>query len=323
MRARAFWVEEPGRGSIRTTELTAPLAEQVLVRTSFSAVSRGTESLVFTGRVPHSEFERMRCPHQEGEFPAAVKYGYSNVGHVLEGRPELRGKDVFCLFPHQTAYVVAASQVIPLPDGVSPARAVLAANVETALNALWDARPLPGDRVSVIGAGVVGSLVAYLCGRIPGTEVTLIDLRPERVELARALGVTFATPQAARGERDLVFHASGNPAGLRTALALASRDASVIELSWFGDREVTLPLGEAFHARRLSLRSSQVGTVSPHARARYDHRARLELALALCADPALDALFTGESDFDELPTLMPKLASGALDALCHRLRYAA
>jgi threonine dehydrogenase-like Zn-dependent dehydrogenase len=273
--------------------------------------------------VPPSEFERMRCPHQDGDFPGAVKYGYSNVGRVLEGDPELKGKDVFCLFPHQSAYVVAASQVIPLPAGVSPERAVLAANVETALNALWDARPLPGDRISVVGAGVVGSLVAHLCSKIPGTDVTLIDLRPERAELARAFGVTFAMPDAAPGERDLVFHASGNPGGLRTALSLASREASVIELSWFGDREVTLPLGEAFHVRRLSLRSSQVGTVSPHARARYDHRARLELALTLCADPALDALFTGESDFDELPTLMPRLASGSLGALCHRLRYPA
>ena len=321
MQARAFWVVEPGRGEIRALELARPRRDEVLVRTSFSAVSRGTEALVFTGHVPPSEFERMRCPHQDGSFSGAVKYGYSNVGRVLEGPPELEGKDVFCLFPHQTAYVVAASQVVPLPAGVSPSRAVLAANVETALNATWDARPLAGDRVGVVGAGVVGALVAYLCAKIPGTHVTLIDVRPERAELARALGVRFSTPDAASGERDLVFHASGNPAGLRTALSLASRDSSVLELSWFGDRDVTLPLGEAFHVRRLSLRSSQVGTVSPNARARYDHRARLALALELCADPALDSLFTGESDFDELPLLMPELANGSRAPLCHRLRY--
>jgi threonine dehydrogenase-like Zn-dependent dehydrogenase len=319
--ARAFWVEQPGRGEIRAAELRAPNAGEVLVQTAFSAVSRGTESLVFTGHVPESEFARMRCPHQEGEFPGPLKYGYSNVGRVSEGPPELVGRDVFCLFPHQTAYVVAASQVVPLPEGVPASRAVLAANVETALNALWDARPLAGDRISVVGAGVVGSLVAYLCRRIPGTEVSLIDLRPERAELARALGVAFEAPGEARGERDLVFHASASTAGLRSALGLAGRDASVIELSWFGDKEVCLPLGEAFHVERLSLRSSQVGTVSPRARARYDYRGRLTLALSLCGDPTLDALFSGESEFEALPALMPELASGSRDALCHRLRY--
>lgn len=320
-RARAFWVKEPGHGEIRATELREPRAAEVLVQASFSAVSRGTEALVFTGRVPETEFERMRCPHQDGDFPGPVKYGYSNVGRVIAGEPALIGRDVFCLFPHQTAYVVAARDVVPLPDGVPASRAVLGANVETALNALWDARPLPGDRVSVVGAGVVGSLVAYLCGRIPGTDVTLIDVRPERAPVARALGVAFEAPDRARAERDLVFHASASPAGLRSALALASRDATVIELSWFGDREVSLPLGAAFHVRRLALRSSQVGTVSPNARPRYDYRARLELALELCRDAALDALFSGESAFDDLPSLMPALASGARDALCHRLRY--
>jgi NADPH:quinone reductase-like Zn-dependent oxidoreductase len=321
MKARAFWVKEPGRGEIRQISLPTPSAGEVLVTTSFSAVSRGTESLVFTGHVPPSEFQRMRCPHQEGDFPAPVKYGYSSVGRVHRGPRELEGKDVFCLFPHQTAYVVPSSAVVPLPPAVPPARAVLAANLETALNALWDARPLPGDRVSVVGGGVVGALVAYLSGKIPGTEVTLIDRLPERAELARALGVRFATPDSAEPERDLVFHASGNPAGLTLALSLAGRDASVVELSWFGDREVTLPLGEAFHVKRLAVRSSQVGSISPHARPRYDYRARLELALRLCADDALDALFTGESDFEELPALMPELASGARPALCHRLRY--
>lgn len=319
--ARAFWVREPGHGEIRASELREPGPGEVLIQTSFSAVSRGTEALVFGGHVPESEFGRMRCPHQDGDFPGPVKYGYSNVGRVLAGPRELIGRDVFCLFPHQTAYVVAETQVVPLPEGVPAWRAVLAANVETALNALWDARPLAGDRVSVVGAGVVGSLVAYLCRSIPGTEVTLIDIRPERAELARALGVGFEAPSQARGERDLVFHASATPAGLECALALASRDASVIELSWFGDRKVTLPLGAAFHVKRLSLRSSQVGTVSPHARPRFDYRGRLALALALCADPALDALFSGESAFDELPRLMPELASGSRDALCHRLRY--
>ena len=321
VRARAFWVIRPGSGELREHELGAPGAGEALVRTVFSAVSRGTEALVFHGRVPASEHERMRCPHQEGSFPGPVKYGYASVGRVLEGSSELRGRSVFCLYPHQDLYVVPESALVPLPAGVPEARAVLAANLETALNALWDARPLLGDRVSVVGGGVVGCLAAYLASRVHGAEVELVDVREERAELAAALGFGFALPARARAERDIVLHASASAEGLSTALGLAARDAEIVELSWFGDREVSLPLGEAFHQRRLTLRSSQVGGVSPNARPRFDHRRRLELALSLCSDPALDRLVSGESQFEALPELMPRLADAKSGALCHRLKY--
>jgi len=319
--ARAFWVVEPGRGELRSEQLRTPAAGEVLVRTLYSAVSRGTESLVFHGRVPLSEAHRMRCPHQVGEFPGPVKYGYSSVGLVEAGSAELVGQRVFCLFPHQSAYVVPALAVLPLPQGVPPERAVLAANLETAINALWDAAPRLGDRVAVVGAGVVGCLCAYLLARHPGVSVELVDLRPERAAVARAFGASFALPEDARPERDLVVHASGSEAGLRTSLSLAGTDATVLELSWFGDHSVTLPLGAAFHVRRLSLRSSQVGTLSPRARARFDHRARLALALELCRDPALDCLIETETQFQNLPDVMPQLASPESGSLAHRLRY--
>jgi NADPH:quinone reductase-like Zn-dependent oxidoreductase len=318
--ARAFWVTGPGAGEIREEALPAIRQGEVLVRAFFSAVSRGTEALVFQGRVPASEHERMRCPHQAGSFPAPVKYGYASVGRVAEGPHDLRDRAVFCLYPHQTAYVVPEAAVVPLPEGVPPERAVLAANMETAVNALWDGPPLVGDRVSVVGAGVVGSLVAYLARRA-AHDVELIDVRAERATVADALGVRFAKPEAASPERDLVFHASGSGDGLKTALRLATTEATVVEVSWFGDAPVTLALGEAFHARRLRLRSSQVGLVSPAARRRFTLRARLELALSLCRDPLLDILFSGESRFEALPQTMTELASPAGGALCHRIRY--
>jgi NADPH:quinone reductase-like Zn-dependent oxidoreductase len=291
-----------------------------LVRTLYSAVSRGTESLVFQGRVPVSEYQHMRCPHQVGEFPGPVKYGYSSVGVVQSGSAELLGRPVFCLFPHQSAYVVPAHAVLPVPAGVPPERAILAANMETAINAIWDAAPRLGDRVTVVGAGVVGCLCAYLLGRHPGVAVELVDLR-ERAEIARAFGASFALPEHAQRERDLVLHASGSEAGLCTSLQLAGREATVLELSWFGDVPVSLPLGAAFHVHRLCLRSSQVGTVSPRARARFDHRARLALALELCQDPLLDHLLDGESRFENLPESMSQLLLPGSGALCHRLRY--
>ncbi|HEY4107345.1 MAG TPA: zinc-binding alcohol dehydrogenase, partial [Polyangiaceae bacterium] len=260
-RARAFWIVEPGRGEIREESLAAPASGEVLVRTLYSAVSRGSESLVFRGRVPESERARMRCPFQVGEFPGPVKYGYASVGVVEAGLAELVGARVFCLFPHQSAYVVNARAVVPIPAEVPPERAVLAANLETALNAIWDAELRIGDRVSVVGAGVLGCLCAHLLAQQVGVEVELIDVNAERAAIAGTLGARFAVPERAECERDLIFHASASEAGLRTCLELAAPEATVLELSWFGDAEPRLPLGAAFHQKRLTLRSSQVGTV--------------------------------------------------------------
>ena len=321
MLARAFWTVAKGRGEVLDETLPAPNADEVLVETQFSAVSRGTESLVFNGRVPKSEFARMRCPHQVGDFPAPLKYGYANVGRVVAGAPGLLGQSVFCLFPHQTAYVVPAAEVVPLPPGVTPERAVLAANLETAVNAIWDGVPRLGDRVSIVGVGVLGALVAYLVRHVAAVAVELVDRRPERNDVARAFGTSFAPPESAEGERDLVFHASGTAEGLRTALSLAGKEGVVVELSWFGDADPSVPLGGSFHSQRLTLRGSQVGSLSPNARPRFTRRSRLELALSLCSDPALDVLFSSESTLDELPQAMPRLSAPDSGALCHRVRY--
>jgi len=291
------------------------------VRALYSALSRGTETLVFRGEVPPAEYARMRAPFQCGDFPAPVKYGYIGVGEVEDGPPELRGRKVFCLHPHQTRYVVPAAAVHALPEGVPPQRAVLAANLETAINGLWDAAPRIGDRIAVIGAGALGCLVAWLAGRVPGCEVELIDTNPRRAGVASALGVAFAAPAAARRDADLVIHASGSPAGAALALELAAFEATVLELSWFGTRAVPLALGAGFHANRLTLKSSQVGTVAAAQRARWSRERRLALALRLLADPAPDALVTGEDRFDDLPRVMARLAGAPADAICHRIAY--
>lgn len=319
--AHAFWVREPGRGEIREVGLPEPGPGDVFVRTVRSGISRGTETLVFRGGVPASERARMRAPFQEGDFPGPVKYGYLNVGLVEHGPPELRGRTVFCLYPHQTAYVVPAAAVTALPEGVPAARAVLAGTVETAVNALWDAAPLVGDRVTVVGAGMVGCCVARLLRRFPGVRVTLVDVDARRGAVADALGVDFALPDDAGGGRDLVVHTSATSAGLQRSLELLAPEGTVVELSWYGDTEVRLSLGGAFHAGRLGIRSSQVGTVSPARAARRTMADRLALALELLRDPAFDALLTGESGFDELPQVLPRLASGDLPALCHTIAY--
>src|SRR3954469_7100301 len=313
MDAHAFWLRAPGRGEIRPVELPAPGRDEVLVRTLRAGVSRGTETLMFRGGVPP------RAPFQDGDLPGPVKYGYLNVGAVEEGPPELRGRTVFCLYPHQTAYVVPAGAVAVVPEGVPPARAVLAGTVETAVNALWDAAPLLGDRVAVVGAGMVGCCVARLLGRFPAVEVTLVDVDPGRAEVAAALGVDFALPDEADGGRDLVVHASATSAGLQRSLELLVPEGTVIDLSWYGDSEVQLSLGGAFHSGRLGIRASQVGTLSPARSGRRTTAERLALALDLLRDPAFDALVTGQSRFDELPGVMARLADGSLPALCHTI----
>lgn len=319
-RSRAFWTVAAGRGEIRTEALQPPGPGEVRVRTDYSAVSRGSESLVFRGGVPPTEFERMRAPFQRGAFPFPVCYGYACVGEVVDGPPEWSGRRVFCLHPHQDHFVVPADAVVPLPDGVPADRAVLAANLETALNGVWDGRPGPGDRIAIVGGGVVGLLVGALVAALPGVDATVIDIDTDRQPIAEALGLAFAPPGAAPADCDVVFHASGRPEGLSTALECAGFEASVIEMSWYGDVAVTAALGGPFHARRLSMKSSQVGHVPPERAPRWSRRRRLATALSLLADARYDVLISGESPFDELPDLMPRLqASGS--ALCHRIRY--
>ena len=321
--ARSLWYSGASRAEIREEPLAEPGPGEVRVRALYSAISRGTERLVFAGRVPESEYERMRAPFMGGAFPFPVKYGYAVVGRVERGPPELMDRMVFALHPHQSVFGLPVEAAALVPERVPPARAVLAANMETALNAVWDGAPGPADRIAVVGGGVVGALVAWLCGRVPGAQVTLIDVEASRADLAHALGVGFAAPEVASEDCDLVVHASGTAAGLATALALAGDEATVLEVSWYGAGEVPVPLGGAFHSRRLKLVSSQVGRVAPSHRARWTRRRRLAAALDLLADPALDALLAPAIAFDDLPARLPDILAPESGVLCQLVQYPA
>ncbi|MCE2919076.1 MAG: zinc-binding alcohol dehydrogenase [Roseomonas sp.] len=325
-KARALWTIAPGMAELRTETLPARAPDQVLARMLASGISRGTERLVLAGKVPENQWGTMRCPLQAGDFPFPVKYGYSGVARVIEGPAALQDRRVFCLHPHQDVFIAPAAMCIAIPDAVPDTRAVLGANMETALNILWDARPLAGERALVIGAGVVGLLVAYLLARIPAMAVTIIDPDASRRAIAEQFGVAFAAPEAAPAEQELIIHASANPAGLRQALQCAAFEARIIEASWFGATEVALPLGEAFHSRRLRLISSQVGAVAPAMRGRRSFGERMAQALALLADPALEALVGPATPFQDLPQALPSLlnpAPGTPAPLCPLVTYGA
>jgi NADPH:quinone reductase-like Zn-dependent oxidoreductase len=319
--AQALWYVARRRAELRAADLPPLARQEARVRTLWSGISRGTERLVFEGRVSAGESQRMRAPMQEGDFPYPVKYGYCAVGVVEEGLPALQGRTVFALHPHQDRFVAPASLLAPVPESVPARRAVLAANMETALNALWDSGAGPGDRIVVIGAGVVGLLVGYLAARLPGADVTMVDIDLSRAGIAQHLGCDFQKPLDAPGEADVVFHASATGSGLACALACAGDEATIVEVSWYGDAEVTAPLGLDFHSRRLKLISSQVGQVAPSRRPRWSHRRRMEKALSLLPDERLDALITEEVPFAELPNALPRVFGAKAPGLATAVRY--
>lgn len=318
--ATALWIEAPRSVRLRREPLPPLGEEEVEIEALFSGISRGTERIVFEGKVPESEVERMRCPLQAGDFPAPVKYGYAAVGRVVSGSPELKGRPVFCLHPHQDRFAAPKDMIAALPDGVPPERAVLGANMETALNIVWDAGVLPGDRVAVVGAGVVGLLAARLAAKVPGTAVTLVDVDPAKQELAEGFGCRFAGPDERPQDCDVVIHSSGQPSGLDSALEMAGFEATVVEASWYGEKPVTVELGGPFHSRRLRLVSSQVGTVAAARRARRTHGQRLAQALGFLADPALDRLISGETAFSDIAGAYAGILADPA-TLCHRIRY--
>ena len=322
--ARALWLTDVARCELREADLELPGPQEVLVEASFGAISRGTEALVAAGGVPRSEYERMRCPLQSGAFPFPVKYGYATVGTVRAGPRERIGETVFCLHPHQDRYVAPSAMAIAVPDCVPARRAVLAANMETALNGIWDADLLPGDKVAIVGGGLVGLLVAYLAAAIPGTEVTVVDIDPARGLIAAALGAGFVEPGdpslSASSDSDVVIHASASSEGLRTAIGLAGFEARIVEMSWYGEAMATVPLGGAFHSQRLSIVGSQVGHVCAPRRARWPLSRRMATALSLLDDERLDSLFSGETRFAELPSTYADILDDAA-TLCHRIVY--
>ncbi|MCF6368016.1 zinc-dependent alcohol dehydrogenase [Rhizobium halophilum] len=318
--ATALWIESAGHCALRQEELPQRLSGEVRVRALFSGVSRGTEALVFYGQVPETEFDRMRGPHQMGEMSFPVKYGYAVIGLVEEGPEALVGKKIFCLHPHQDQFCVPVEEVQVLPDNLPSDRAVLAANMETALNIVWDAGVLPGDRVAVFGAGVVGLLVAYVTSRVPATETVICDTAPTRADVAKALGITFCSPSDVPEDCDILINASASPAALQNALSHAGFEARIVEASWYGDKIVELPLGRAFHAKRLSIISSQVGAVAAVRRARWSFGRRMGKALQLLGDERLDNLISGETSFASIPDVYGSIL-GSPKTLCHRIRY--
>lgn len=316
MQAQAFWITARQQSEVRNISLNSSHVKGYLLTMLYSGISRGTERLVYNGLLPAPDRDFMRCPNMEGDFPYPVKYGYCAVARLETGKD--KGRIAFCLHPHQTHFY--ADNYNLLPDNLPPERAVLAANMETALNAVWDGGVLPGAKVVIIGAGVVGLLIGYLCARIHGVEAWVIDINQTRKTLVENLGCKFQKPLDAPYDADVVFHTSATNSGLACALACAGQEAKVVEVSWFGDNEPNVPLGAGFHPKRLQLISSQVGSIAPINRPRWDYARRMSKALDFLADDTLDALITHEVKFNDLPNEYAALLTNQ-DVLTARVKY--
>ncbi|MGI9523541.1 MAG: zinc-dependent alcohol dehydrogenase [Hyphomicrobiaceae bacterium] len=305
--AQALWHSRPGVCELRSEALQPLGQDEVCVKADFSGISRGTERLVLSGHVPVSEREHMRAPFQAGPFSFPVKYGYSAAGRIIDGPPDGIGQRVFCLYPHQDTFVVPSSAVTLVPDHIPLRRATLAANMETALNALWDAGVQPGSDIAVVGGGVVGLLTAHLAARMPGVIVTLVDNNPLRSAIAEDLGLRFVLPGDLPRDCDVVFHTSASGGGLDTAIACAGIEATVLEMSWYGDRAISAHLGGPLHSKRLRLVASQVGRVAPTMRSRWSLRRRLDKAISLLDDSRLDCIVASDLPFANAAEMFPKV----------------
>lgn len=316
---RALWIAEAGRAELREEALTPLEDGWCRVDAIYSAVSPGTERLVANGRVPEEIADVMRCPYMDGSFAFPLKYGYSMVGRVSEGPEDVRGRLVHVLHPHQSRFDVRVGDVRFVPDAISPDRATLASNLETAVTALWDSRIVAGERALVIGFGIVGSLVARLLSRVPGVEVDVLDRDASKRHLATRLG--FAAIDEPRADYDVAFGASGSPDEVQTAIDAVGVEGRIVELSWLGMRESRVLLGGSFHSGRKQLVASQVSNIPPYLRGRWDHARRTRLVFSLLRDPVFDRHITRTIAFDEMPRFIEELCGGESDGLSVTVRY--
>jgi len=319
--ARALWFKAYDHAEILKERLPLLKPGWCKLQTFFSAISPGTERLVYSGDVPENLRQEMKCPYMGGEFPFPVKYGYSLIGKITEGPKQSIGKIVHVLHPHQDQCIVHMEDTFPIPPRVPPPRGTLASNLETAVNAIWDSNVTIGERALLIGFGIVGSLVARLLSFIPGVQLQVVDTNPSKITLAEKMGFEACNPEKVSGNFDLAFHASGSSDGLQLAIDKVGCEGRIIELSWYGTDKVSLSLGGTFHSQRKTIHSSQVSTVSPRQRPRWDRRRRKSLVFKLLERPEFDSHITHSVPFTKLPDLYGKLKAYPTEGLSYLVRY--
>lgn len=324
MQSKSLWFKNQFH-AVMETEMLPVLPpnkkkNSCLIKTLFTAISPGTEYLVYSGGVPKKLYVEMRCPYMGGDFSFPIKYGYSLVGQVLDGPTSLKGKLIHTLHPHQDYARISAEDVYVIPDGISPQRATLASNMETALNAIWDSGVNIGDKVLIVGFGIIGSLIARILSFIPQVEVDVLDVQPAKITLIEQLGFSIYKEEKEK-KYDLAFHTSGSGPGLQTSINNVGLEGKIIETSWYGDKEVNLCLGETFHSQRKLIISSQVSHLPACKSARWDYKRRKEVVFQLLLHPEFDAHITHTIAFHNLPKLFQSLKKNRCQELSYLVYY--
>ncbi len=315
----ALYFTAPRQITLRPEPCPAPGPGEVRVRTRLSAISPGTEMLIYRGQMPSGMAADETLAALRGDLTYPLKYGYAAVGEVVDLGPGVAsdwfGRLVFAFQPHQRCFVASVTALHPLPDDVPPERAVLLPNMETAVNLLMDGAPLIGERVVVLGQGVVGLLTTALLARFPLAALVTFDRYPLRRQMGLDLGATLSLDplasdavEAARAHlgaqgfydgADLTYEVSGNPQALDLALQLTGFAGRVILGSWYGTKRAALDLGGRFHRSRIRLISSQVSTLAPEHTARWDKARRLDVAWQMLRDLPPIAWITHRIPFDQ------------------------
>jgi 2-desacetyl-2-hydroxyethyl bacteriochlorophyllide A dehydrogenase len=319
--AKSLWFEEAGKAVFREDELPDLRKGWCCIDTSYSAISPGTERLVFLGDVPNDLFSQMKTAYMGGDFAFPLKYGYSLVGRIIDGSFERIGQTVHILHPHQNRCVVREEDAFPVPDDIPSKRATLASNMETAVNAVWDSGLTIGERALVVGFGIVGSLVARLLSFFPGVEVTITDNNPLKLSLAEKMEFDVQSPDNKSNAFDVAFHASGDPNGLQSAIDSVGFEGRVVELSWYGKKEVSLNLGGSFHSMRKKILSSQVSSIPPQFRSKWDFNKRKSLVFEFLARDVFDTHITHSYPFDDLVRVFDDLKTPPTEGLSYLVVY--
>ena len=321
MKAHGLWFLGANQFSIREETLRSPSTPYCVVKSICSGISQGTEQLVYSEAVPESIQHQMRCPYMGGDFPFPIKYGYSLVGEVVEGPENIVGRNVHMLHPHQDYGCVHPRDIYLLDDGILPEKAILASNMETAVNAVWDSQVTLGDRVLVVGFGNVGSLVARILSLSMGVEMFVTDTSALKRSMAQKMGFNVCEISQLKEEFDISFNVSASADGLQTAIDAVGYEGKIIELSWYGNRAVSLQLGGDFHIQRKTIISSQVSHIPSHRLARWDTIRRKKLVFSLLKQPEFEEHVTHNLRFSELPRILSESRSLFQDNLMIAVHY--
>ena len=266
-KTKSYWIDKKNKGYFKFGEISSINSNEIVVKTLFSGISYGTEKLVYSGKVPKSQRNLMKCPYQEGDFGNDIKYGYINVGKVVDGDKSYLGNNIFSLYPHQDFYKIPSNEALIIPNKIPLSRCLLIPNLETAINAVWDTLPSAGDRILVIGAGIVGLLTAYLINKIPGVNLFIVDKDPSKRKITKKLGINFLDAIPKKFDARFIYECTGDHRILNSLKNNITVNSTICVLSWYGDKKSDIALGENFFSKRAKLIMSQVSKISP---ARYD-----------------------------------------------------